>query len=99
MTRQVRSRDAGSSSAGPGPRRADGAAARPNPGAPRHAASVRTARRGAGARVAVWTLHIAFPLLGLWLLIAPPHLDVAWEHRPGPFGLVSGTAALAVVLG
>jgi class 3 adenylate cyclase len=49
--------------------------------------------------VAVWLVHMALPLLGLWLFIARPATDLHWEHRPGHFGLVAGTAGVAVVLG
>ena len=69
---------------------------------PRPAAGTRPrgpARSGGAARVAVWVLHLALPLLGLWLFIARPATDLRWEHHPGHFGLVAGTAAVAVVLG
>jgi class 3 adenylate cyclase len=56
-------------------------------------------RSTGGARVAVWVLHLALPLLGLWLFIARPATDLRWEHHPGHFGLVAGTAGVAVVLG
>ena len=56
-------------------------------------------RSGGGARVLVWLLHLALPLLGLWMFVARPGSDLHWEHRPGHFGLVAGTAAVAVVLG
>jgi class 3 adenylate cyclase len=44
-------------------------------------------------------LHLALPLLGLWLFVARPATDLHWEHRPGHLGLVAGTAGVAVVLG
>jgi class 3 adenylate cyclase len=66
---------------------------------PPPAPKTRAARSGAGARVVVWVLHLALPMLGLWLFIARPVTDLHWEHRPGHFGLVAGTAAVAVVLG
>jgi adenylate cyclase len=53
---------------------------------------------GAPVRVVVWAFHLALPLLGLWLLLAQPHLDVAWKHRPGHFGLVVVVATINVVL-
>ncbi len=59
----------------------------------------RSRRSGGGARVVVWLLHLALPLLGLWLVIARPATDLRWEHHGGHFGLVAGTAAVAVVLG
>jgi class 3 adenylate cyclase len=66
---------------------------------PRHAAAARGARTGGGARLTVWLLHMAVPLLGLWMFLARPQTDVRWEHHAGHFGLVAGTAAVAVVLG
>jgi class 3 adenylate cyclase len=56
-------------------------------------------RSNGGARVAVWALHLALPVLGLWLLVARPATDLHWEHHPGHLGLVAGTAGVAVVLG
>lgn len=64
-----------------------------------HPAPARTARTGSGARVWVWALHMILPLIGLWWLVAQPRLDMTWEHRLSHFGMVAGTAALAVVLG
>lgn len=55
-------------------------------------------RPGGGVRVGVWTLHLALPLLALWLLIAQPDLDVRWQHRPSHFWLVMGVAAINVAL-
>lgn len=49
-------------------------------------------------RVGVWILHMALPLIALWLLIAQPDLDVTWEHRPSHFWLVLGVAAVNVGL-
>lgn len=56
-------------------------------------------RSNGGARVAVWVLHLALPMLGLWLLVARPVTDLHWEHHTGHAGLVAGTAGVAVVLG
>jgi class 3 adenylate cyclase len=56
-------------------------------------------RSGGGARVAVWVLHLALPVLGLWLFVARPATDLTWEHHLGHLVLVTGTAGLAVVLG
>ena len=86
----------------PAPRTPDDAAPPPStgpPSGPRHAAPERGVRSNGGARVAVWLLHMALPLLGLWLFVARPATDLHWEHRPGHFGLVAGTAGVAVVLG
>jgi class 3 adenylate cyclase len=62
---------------------------------------VAPAARGAGApvRLLVWSLHLALPLLGLWLLIAQPRFDARWEHHPSHFWLVLGVAAVNVALG
>jgi class 3 adenylate cyclase len=81
----------------PAPRTPDGGGA-PPPAGGVHAAA-RPARSGGVARVTVWVLHLALPLFGLWLFIARPATDLRWEHHPGHFGLVAGTAAVAVVLG
>lgn len=50
-------------------------------------------------RVAIWLIHVSIPALGLWLLVAKPHLDVHYEHHPTHFWLVLGTAAIAMALG
>lgn len=51
------------------------------------------------AQVMVWVLHLALPLLGLWLLIARPAFDVRWEHHLAHFVLVVAAAGINVVLG
>ncbi|TKJ17964.1 hypothetical protein A6V29_01075 [Blastococcus sp. CCUG 61487] len=56
-------------------------------------------RSNGGARVAVWVLHLALPMLGLWLFIERPATDLRWEHHGSHVGLVAGTAGVAVVLG
>src|SRR3954452_10784278 len=53
---------------------------------------------GRGARVSIWVLHMALPVVALWWLVAQPRLDLTWEHHTGHFVLVAGTAVLAVVL-
>jgi class 3 adenylate cyclase len=53
---------------------------------------------GGAVRVVVWVLHIALPLLALWLLLAQPTLDVRWEHHPSHFWLVISVAAVNVGL-
>jgi class 3 adenylate cyclase len=53
---------------------------------------------GGGVRVSVWLLHMALPLLALWLLLAQPDLDLRWEHRPSHFWLVLAVAAVNVAL-
>ncbi len=60
--------------------------------------TVAGTRRGNEVRVVVWALHMALPLLALWLLLAQPDLDVTWQHQPSHFWLVAGVAALNVVL-
>jgi class 3 adenylate cyclase len=47
----------------------------------------------------VWALHLALPLLGLWLLIARPQFDIHWQHEPTHFWLIAGFAAVNSVLG
>lgn len=55
-------------------------------------------RQGSRVRFSVWILHMALPLLALWLLIAQPQLDVRWEHHPSHFWLVAGVAVVNVLL-
>src|SRR5262249_4707360 len=47
---------------------------------------------------AVWLLHMALPLLGLWLLIARPAFDLRWDQRQAHFWLVAGVAAVSLAL-
>jgi class 3 adenylate cyclase/GAF domain-containing protein len=47
---------------------------------------------------AVWLLHMALPLLGLWLLIARPELDLRWDQRQAHFWLVAIAAAVSLAL-
>ncbi|WP_248964203.1 adenylate/guanylate cyclase domain-containing protein [Sphaerisporangium perillae] len=48
----------------------------------------------------VWAIHIAVPLIGLWLLVAyPKQLNFRWEHPPSHFWLIVGVAGVNVVLG
>ncbi|MEX2133064.1 MAG: adenylate/guanylate cyclase domain-containing protein, partial [Acidimicrobiia bacterium] len=53
---------------------------------------------GGPVRVTVWALHMALPVLALWLLLSQPDLDVRWEHHPSHFWLVIGVAAVNVAL-
>lgn len=53
---------------------------------------------GGAVRVGVWVLHLALPVLALWLLIAQPDLDVTWQHRPSHFWLIMAVAAVNVAL-
>ncbi len=50
-------------------------------------------------RAAVWLLHLALPLAGLWLLLAVPSTDVSWHDSHSHFWLVLAVAAVNVVLG
>ena len=54
---------------------------------------------GGAVRTGVWALHMALPLLALWLLLVRPDLDVRWEHHSSHFWLVLGVAAVNVLLG
>jgi class 3 adenylate cyclase len=54
--------------------------------------------RSAPVRAVVWIGHLALPVLGLWLLIAQPHLDVVWQDNPAHFWLVGLVAVGNVVL-
>lgn len=55
-------------------------------------------RPGSRVRLGVWVLHMALPLLALWLLLAQPELDVRWQHQPSHFWLVAAVAGVNVVL-
>jgi adenylate cyclase len=50
------------------------------------------------ARIALWAVLVALPLLGLLLLLWQPALDVHWEHHPAHFWLVLGAALLNGIL-
>src|SRR5215213_10089452 len=47
-------------------------------------------------RGAMWAMHLALPLLGLWLLIARAGADAHWEHHASHLWLIAGVAALNV---
>jgi adenylate cyclase len=49
-------------------------------------------------RIALWAVLVALPLLGLFLLLWQPALDVHWEHHPSHFWLVLGAALLNGIL-
>src|ERR687887_1219297 len=49
--------------------------------------------------ILVWALHLALPLLGLWLLIAQPQFDIHWQHEPTHFWLIAGFAVVNSVIG
>ncbi len=50
-------------------------------------------------RVVIWTLHLALPMAGLWLLLARPAADLPWKHHESHFWLVLVVALVNVVLG
>lgn len=49
-------------------------------------------------RLAVWALHMALPLAGLWLLLARPGVDARWENHAAHFWLVLTTAAVSLLI-
>jgi class 3 adenylate cyclase len=49
-------------------------------------------------RIVLWADLVALPLLGLWLLLWQPALDVQWENHPAHFWLVLGAALLNGIL-
>ncbi|KZE95093.1 Adenylate cyclase 1 [Agromyces sp. NDB4Y10] len=51
-----------------------------------------------GGRVALVAAILAVPLLGLWLLIARPALDLQWEHQPAHFWIVLAAGAINAAL-
>jgi adenylate cyclase len=52
--------------------------------------------RAASPRAAIWVFHLALPLVGLWILLANPELDLAWEDHAAHFWLVLATAAVNI---
>lgn len=64
----------------------------------RHSAKAQSRRPSSKARVAVWVLHLGLPLLGVWVLVAQPRLDVRLEHHQAHFWLVSVAAAVSALL-
>jgi len=57
-----------------------------------------TESRRSGTRIALTAVILAVPLLGLFLLLLQPKLDLRWEHHPAHFWLVLITALVAAVL-
>lgn len=51
------------------------------------------------ARPLVWAFHMALPLVGLWLLVAQPDLDVKWLYQGAHFGLVAAAALISTAVG
>ncbi|MFI6485004.1 adenylate/guanylate cyclase domain-containing protein [Nonomuraea sp. NPDC050663] len=50
-------------------------------------------------RAVVWALHIALPLLGLWVLLANPDHNVRLEHHSSHFMVIVTVAGLNTALG
>ncbi|MEV0230873.1 adenylate/guanylate cyclase domain-containing protein [Nonomuraea sp. NPDC050786] len=50
-------------------------------------------------RGVVWGIHLALPLLGLWLLLSHPDVNIPWQHNPSHFWMIITVAGLNVVLG
>ena len=86
-------------------------AAQPAEAAPADAPPAEAAPAGAAARppylppavqpvrAVVWVLHLALPLLGLWLLLAQPQLDARWQHAESHFWLVLAAAVASMAVG
>jgi class 3 adenylate cyclase len=51
-----------------------------------------------GRRIALTAIVLAVPLLGLFLVLLQPELDLRWEHHPAHFWLVLITAVLSAIL-
>ena len=49
-------------------------------------------------RIALWAVLVSLPLLGLWLLLWQPALDVRFQHQPAHFWLVLGAALVTGIL-
>ena len=51
-------------------------------------------------RAVVWAIHLAIPLLGLWLLLGGgPTVNIMWQHSPSHFWMILSVAGLNVGLG
>ncbi|WP_068927843.1 adenylate/guanylate cyclase domain-containing protein [Planobispora rosea] len=51
-------------------------------------------------RAVVWVIHLALPLLGLWLLLAHhDRINVKWQHNPSHFWLIIAVAGINMILG
>ncbi|WP_329087039.1 MULTISPECIES: adenylate/guanylate cyclase domain-containing protein [unclassified Streptosporangium] len=50
-------------------------------------------------RTVVWALHLALPMLGLWLLLAEPDLNIVLHDNPSHFWLIITVAGINLVLG
>jgi len=58
-----------------------------------------TARPGSRVRTANWLMHMAVPMVALWLLLDIPKVDLEWDNRLAHFVLVLAAALVSVVLG
>ncbi|WP_197516165.1 adenylate/guanylate cyclase domain-containing protein [Mycobacterium sp. 1465703.0] len=56
-------------------------------------------RRGSRLRTANWLMHMALPMLALWLLLDKPKVDLEWDNRVAHFILVLSASTVSVVLG
>ncbi|WP_155762800.1 adenylate/guanylate cyclase domain-containing protein [Mycobacterium colombiense] len=56
-------------------------------------------RRGSRLRTANWLMHLALPMLALWLLLDKPQVDLEWDNRVAHFILVLSASTVSVVLG
>ena len=50
-------------------------------------------------RVIVWAVHLALPIVGLWLLLTTPGADLLWQHHGAHFWLVAAVAGVNVAIG
>ncbi|MFG1709567.1 adenylate/guanylate cyclase domain-containing protein [Nonomuraea sp. M3C6] len=50
-------------------------------------------------RGVVWSIHLILPLLGLWLLLAQPGINLVWQHNASHFWMILTVAGINVVLG
>ncbi|ORW71388.1 hypothetical protein AWC23_14260 [Mycobacterium saskatchewanense] len=46
-----------------------------------------------------WLMHMALPMLALWMLLEQPQIDLAWDNRDAHFVLVLSAALVSVALG
>lgn len=56
-------------------------------------------RPGSRLRTANWLMHMALPMLALWLLLDQPKVDLEWDNRAAHFALVLSAALVSVALG
>ncbi|MBG0826535.1 adenylate/guanylate cyclase domain-containing protein [Planomonospora sp. ID67723] len=51
-------------------------------------------------RAVVWVIHLALPMLGLWLLLAHHEvINVKWQHNPSHFWMIIIVAGVNLILG